>query len=59
MKQLKLIVITIITLAGLSGCTGGTPKCGDSETKDLVIQIAKDELTKQGMSKIIPNLNFK
>jgi len=58
LKYIKLIVITIITLAGLSGCTGGTPKCGDSETKDLVIQIAKDELTKQGMSKIIPNIDF-
>jgi hypothetical protein len=38
--------------------SGGTPKCGASETKDLVIQIAKDELIKQGMSKIIPNLDF-
>jgi hypothetical protein len=45
LKYLKLIVTAIITLAVLSGCTGGTPKCGDSETKDLVIQIAKEDST--------------
>ena len=49
----------MLTLAtfGLSGC-GGTPACGDNETKALVIDIAKDELIKQGMSEIMPKLKF-
>lgn len=55
---IKLTFIAFITIFILSGCTGGTPECGDSETKDLVIQIAKDELKKKGMGNIIPKLNF-
>ncbi|MDX9756655.1 MAG: hypothetical protein RBT52_04020 [Sulfurimonas sp.] len=53
-----LISISLIGMIGLTGCTNSTPKCGDSETKDLVIQIAKDKLTQQGMSTIIPKFNF-
>jgi len=54
----NLFLLSIVGIIGFTGCTSSTPKCGDSETKDLVIQIAKDELTKQGMSKIIPKLDF-
>lgn len=50
-------MLTLLATFGLSGC-GGTPACGDNETKALVIDIAKDELIKQGMSEIIPKLKF-
>jgi hypothetical protein len=42
----------------LDNLSSGTPKCSASKTKKLVIQIAKEEFTKQGMSKIIPKLDF-
>jgi len=55
---IKLTLITFILSFAFSGCTGGTPKCGDSDTKDLVIQIAKNELKKQGMGSLISKLKF-
>jgi hypothetical protein len=42
----------------LTGCNSGTPKCNASETKDLVIKIAKDELKKEGAASLIPKLKF-
>lgn len=58
---MKKVIATTATglmlLVGLSGC-GGTPKCSDSETKDLVIEIAKGQLKKAGMGSLIPKLDF-
>ena len=42
----------------ISGCSSNTPSCSDSETKDLVIQIAKDELKKQYAESNITNIQF-
>ena len=53
-----LAVASGFTMQYLINGAGGTPKCGDSETKKLVIDIAKQELIKQGMSNIIPKLSF-
>ncbi len=58
MKKFIVSTLILVSAFSLSGCFGGTPKCGDKETKDLVIQIAKDELINQGLSKIIPSLSF-
>lgn len=55
---IKLTLVIFLMSLIFTGCTGGTPKCGDSETKDLVIQIAKDELKKQGLGSLIPKLKF-
>ncbi len=58
MKKLMTSILILVMAFGLSGCFGGTPKCGDSEAKDLVIQITKDELKRKGYAKSIPNLSF-
>ena len=42
----------------IANMQGKTPSCSASETKEIVIQIAKEELAKQGYSKSIPNLEF-
>jgi hypothetical protein len=60
----KTILKTALTVGLLSstlyltGCNSGTPKCSASETKDLVIKIAKDELKKEGGASLIPKLKF-
>jgi hypothetical protein len=51
---LSMFVSSILSLV----LSVGTPKCNDEETKNLVIQIAKDELSKQGLSQRISKLNF-
>lgn len=53
-----LIIVSLIVVVGFTGCSNSTPTCSDSTTKDLVIKIAKDELTKQGLSQLITQLNF-
>jgi len=58
LKYFKVIITIIIVIGVLNSCTDGTPKCGDNQSKNLVIKIAKDELIKKGMSKLIPNINF-
>ena len=63
-KWINVVLTIFLTLASgltmqyLINGSGGTPKCGDSETKKLVIDIAKVELSKQGMSNIISKLSF-
>lgn len=39
------MVLSLIALLG--GCSNSVPKCGDSETTDLVKQIANDEMISQ------------
>jgi len=44
----KLLAISLSTLTlSLAGCGGGVPACNDSETKELVMEIAHDELVRQ------------
>lgn len=51
-------LVLVATAFVFVACSGGTPKCSDEITKNLVIDIAKDELTAQGMSYLIPLLKF-
>ncbi|RLA74146.1 MAG: hypothetical protein DRG11_05860 [Epsilonproteobacteria bacterium] len=50
--------VVLLLIFGFNGCTGGTPSCTDEETKSLVIRIAKDELRRYGMSKLVSSSNF-
>ena len=40
------IIVMLALCMGVIGCTNSAPKCSDSETKDLVIHIAHDEMAK-------------
>ena len=56
----KFIFIGIILgFFALTGCSNSTPNCSDKDTTDLVIEIAKDELKREGLGKIIPKLDFR
>lgn len=57
MKRFTVLLPVLATLAFV-GCSNGTPKCADTETKDLVVEIAKDELKEAGMEELISRLNF-
>ena len=46
MKYL-LIAPFVVILIAISGCSQSVPKCGDTETKNLVMQIADQEMEKQ------------
>ena len=58
------ITIVVGVVCGISmnyfinSLSGGTPNCSANSTKNVVIQIAKDELKKQGAGKMIPDLSF-
>ncbi len=43
----KSFLTVVFSVALLSGCTQSVPKCGDSETIDLVKEIANDEMGNQ------------
>ena len=53
MGKINYLILGAIALIFV-GCSNPTPKCSDKETKDLVIDIAKDELKEQGMESLIP-----
>lgn len=43
----KLLIVGFSSAFILAGCGGGVPKCGDSETKKLVSEIADEEMASQ------------
>lgn len=43
----KLIIPAILSTIAISGCSQSVPKCGDTETTDLVKQIADREMGNQ------------
>lgn len=43
----KLIIPSILSTIVISGCSQSVPKCGDTETTDLVKQIADREMGNQ------------
>ena len=53
LNQLATVSFSIIS------CSSSTTKCIDSETKDLVIDIANDQLPKSGFGSIIDKLEMK
>ena len=57
MRKINFLILVAIGLIFV-GCSNPTPKCSDKETKNLVIDIAKDELKQQGMESLIPQLRF-
>ena len=57
MGKINYLILGAIALIFV-GCSNPTPKCSDKETKDWVIDIAKDELKEQGMESLIPQLKF-
>lgn len=56
MKKFNFLILGIISLSFI-GCSS-TPKCSDPVTKDLVIDIAKNELQEQGLNSLISKLQF-
>jgi hypothetical protein len=46
MNNVKKILLTMTVLMVFNGCSSSIPSCSDSETTDLVLQIAKQELQK-------------
>jgi hypothetical protein len=46
MNNVKKLLLAISILMVFSGCSSSVPGCSDSETTDLVLQIAKPELQK-------------
>lgn len=57
MKKLLAISLSTLTLS-LAGCGGGVPACNDSETKDLVMEIAHDELVRQTGQAVADGVNL-
>jgi len=45
-KQSGIILAVLFTGAVITGCSSSAPKCSDTETTDLVKQIAKEQLAK-------------
>lgn len=52
----KITILGILAMF-MTACSG-TPSCSDSDTKDLVIQIAKNELNKIGKGYLISKSEF-
>ena len=49
----KFSVFTLaLFLGAISGCSNNAPECSDSETKQLVLEIAKDEIKKQAGERV-------
>ncbi|NAW69445.1 hypothetical protein CAG54_12955 [Vibrio sp. V27_P1S3P104] len=44
---MKQIILALPLVFLLGGCSPSVPKCGDSETTDLIKQIANDEMINQ------------
>lgn len=42
----------------ITSMMNATPNCTDVQTKEIVISLGKEELAKQGLSSIIPSLEF-
>lgn len=57
-KMITFIFTSSLIVVGLTGCSGSTPKCSDTETKDLVIQITKDEFKNRGMGELLSQLKL-
>ncbi|WP_456400348.1 hypothetical protein [Persephonella sp.] len=55
---LKGLALSILSLSVIA-CSSSTPKCSDRETKDLVIEIVKDQLLKIGFGGVIDKLEMK
>jgi len=54
-KGLILSVVSFLIIA----CSSSTPKCSDSKTKELVIDIAKRQLSNVELGNVIGKLDFK
>lgn len=52
------ILIGVLLNYFIYSLSNSTPNCSSKQTKNLVIQIAKQELTKQGAENLIPDLSF-
>ncbi|WP_456401432.1 hypothetical protein [Persephonella sp.] len=54
----KSLILSVISFP-IIACSSSTPKCSDSETKELVINIAKDQLLRTGFGDVIDKLEMK
>ncbi|WP_456400440.1 hypothetical protein [Persephonella sp.] len=54
----KGLILSVISFS-IIACSSSTPKCSDGETKDLVIEIAKEQLLKSGFGSVIDKLEMK
>ncbi|MBQ4831875.1 hypothetical protein J8L70_01330 [Pseudoalteromonas sp. MMG010] len=57
MKKTLAISLSTLTLS-LAGCGSNVPACNDSETKELVMKIANDELTRQVGQEVANEVNL-
>ena len=55
----KLFTLSLVAISvSLFGCGSGVPACNDSETKNLVVEIAKDELVRGAGQSIADNVDM-
>ena len=59
MKTLVKGLILGVVSFSIIACSSSTPKCSDSRTKELVINIAKQKLSNIGFGDVIDKLDFK
>jgi len=55
---IKGLILSAVSFP-IIACSSSTPKCSDGETKNLVIDIAKEQLLKSGFGNIIDKLEMK
>ncbi len=58
MNILKGLILSIVIFS-IIACSSKTPKCSDSETKDLVIEIVKQQLSKIGAGSDLDGIEIK
>ncbi len=59
MKTLVKGLILGAVSFSIIACSSSTPKCSDGRTKELVINIAKEQFLNAGLKEIIDNVDFK
>jgi len=58
MKILKGLILSAVSFS-IIACSSKTPKCSDSETKDLVIDIVKQQFSRVGFGNDLNKLEMK
>ncbi len=54
----KGLILSVVSFS-IIACSSSTPKCSDGETKDLVVEIAKEQLLKSGFGSVMDKLEMK
>ncbi|WP_457642241.1 hypothetical protein [Persephonella sp.] len=54
----KGLILSVVSFS-IIACSSSTPKCSEGRTKELVIDIAKQQLSNVGFGDVIDKLDFK